>query len=319
MTARKLVTFEDIYTAICETVKIQLSDGTTLERIKRYINMAYIDELMPYKPRAWWWAHMHDNVTTGRKYTTGTVSATVNSATCTFSTAPAASQAGKLIKFSAYPEIYRIASHTAATTSFTLEEVFLADAVEDGEVLTGLGYKIFQDRYTIDGDMSDVIQITHNKRSEPLDAYNKAEFDAMVANNPEYEGHPQCFALGDFDDNGDRYIYFYPACSDRPVHVKILGLNQVDELDGDDDEPQMPVADRIVLYYGALWMTYEQQRNESESAKNYNLFMKKMDRMAARSGEAPQKTTLEVDGNYLYNKRYQRWTGPTQRRRWESD
>jgi hypothetical protein len=319
MTARKLVTFEDIYTAICETVKIQLSDGVTLERVKRYINMAYIDELMPYKPRAWWWAHLNDNITTVRKVTTGTVSATVGSTTCTFSSAPATSQTGKLIKFTAYPEVYRIAAHTGGATSFTLEEEFIAESIADATAVTGASYKIWQDRYSIDANMVEVIQVKHNKRSEPLAAYNIAEFDAYVQNHPEMEGAPSIYAIGDFDPSGDRYIYFYPSCSDRPVHVKILGLEEVDELDGDDDEPAIPVMDRIVLYYGGLWMTYEQQRNETESAKNYNLFMKKMDRMAARSGEAPIKTTVEVDRNYLYEKRYSRWVGPMQRRKWESD
>ncbi len=319
MTARKLVTFEDIYTAICEVMKIQLSDGVTLERIKRFINMAYIDELLPYKPRAWWWAQLNDNFTTVRKITDGTVSATVGSVTCTFTSAPAESQAGKLIKFLAYPEVYRIATHTAAATSFTLEEEFLAGSIEDAEVITEMSYKIWQDRYSIDPSITDIIQIMHNKRSEPLDAYNKAEFDAFVLNNPEVEGHPTIFSMGDYDPSGNRYIYLYPSCSDRPIHIKVLGLDELEELDGDDDEPAMPISDRIVLYYGGMWMAYEQQRNETESAKNYNLFMKKMDRMAARSGEAPQKTTMEVDRNYLAEKRYQRYVGPNQRRKWESD
>lgn len=318
MSAEALVDFQDIYEAVCKKVKIQLTDGETVSRIKQDINMIYLDEVLPFKKRAWTWAHTHDQILTQKKYNTGTISATVGSLNGTFSTAPSFSCAGMLIKMTAYPEIYRINTHTAATTSFTFEEVFIADSSDDGTAFTGMGFKIWQDRYLIDADISEVIQITTDKRSKPLDAYNKAQFDEYVQNNPELEGIPAMYS-DDEDVDGQKYIYLYPSCFDKPVRMKITGMGYVDKLDNDADEPIIPLDDRIVLYYGALSFAWERERNETESAKAWNLFQTKLGRMAARAGDAPQVTEMTVDHNYLQNKRYRRFVGSQRRRRWEAD
>ena len=39
----KLLDFVDIYTAVCEELKVPITDGTTLGRIKRDINIVYIN------------------------------------------------------------------------------------------------------------------------------------------------------------------------------------------------------------------------------------------------------------------------------------
>ena len=44
--AYKLMDFSDIYTAICEELKIPTTDTTNLNRIKRAINMMYLDEVV---------------------------------------------------------------------------------------------------------------------------------------------------------------------------------------------------------------------------------------------------------------------------------
>lgn len=318
MSAEALIDFQDIYEAICKKVKIQLTDGETVSRIKQDINLIYINEVLPFKPMAWTWAHVKDEVLTQKKYSTGTVSMTVGSLNGTFSTAPADSMAGMLIKLTAYPEIYRIATHTAATTAFTLEETFIADNADNAEVFTGQGFKIWQDRYLLNDEISEVIQVTTDKRSRPLDAYNKAQFDEYVTNNPQMEGIPAMYS-DDEDDDGQKYIYLYPSCFEKPVRIKVRGVVKVTKLDSDGDEPIIPIQDRIVLYYGALSFAWERERNETESAKAWNLFQQKLGKMASRAGDAPQLTEMSVDHNYLANKRYKRWVGPQRRRRWEAD
>lgn len=54
-------------------------------------------------------------------YETGTVALTQGSANATFSSAPAESQEGKYLKLSERPEVFRIATHTAGATAFTLD------------------------------------------------------------------------------------------------------------------------------------------------------------------------------------------------------
>lgn len=76
-------------------------------------------------------------------YETGTVSLTNGSASGTFSSAPAASQAGKFMKITGRPEYFRIASHTAASTSFTL------DANYTDTTGSGLSYKAYSLEYSL--------------------------------------------------------------------------------------------------------------------------------------------------------------------------
>jgi hypothetical protein len=76
-----LTDFEDIYTAVCEELKVPLTDGTTLARIKRDINMIYLNHVVPYKPRSWDWLVQRENIVTYEKIETGTVTVTADSTT----------------------------------------------------------------------------------------------------------------------------------------------------------------------------------------------------------------------------------------------
>lgn len=60
-------------------------------------------------------------------YTTGTISLTNNSTTGTFSSAPSESLTGWYIKLDAGRDWYQISAHTAAMTSFTLDQAYIED------------------------------------------------------------------------------------------------------------------------------------------------------------------------------------------------
>lgn len=64
-------------------------------------------------------------------YTTGTITLTHNSATGAFSSAPSSSLAGYWLKAASVPDWYQILTHTAATTSFTLDQAFIGSTVSD--------------------------------------------------------------------------------------------------------------------------------------------------------------------------------------------
>jgi hypothetical protein len=86
----------------------------------------------------------------------GTVSIAQNAQVGTFSAAPSISLAGRYFRISGDTEIYRILFHTAASTSFTLDQPFIATSVVTTDY----------DAFKLDYDLTDdtlVIDATNNK------------------------------------------------------------------------------------------------------------------------------------------------------------
>jgi hypothetical protein len=295
-----LVDFEDIYTAICEQLKIQLTDGATVARIKRDVNTVYLNEVIPFKPRAWWWLKKRQDVQTHAKIETGTISTTDGSTTVTFSSAPASSVAGYYLKIEGYEEVIEVDSHTGASTTATL-----VSAWQRG-TLSGQGYTLWKDYLALDEDMKEVTQITHDKMTKPLEMVSNTKFWEKRIRMPEYQGYPVIAMCDDFDEDDNRQIRWFPAC-DSTIHtLHIEGIQEATRLSSDADEPLMPVEDRICLYYGGLWLAWDRERNESMADKYMKLFLGKLNQMCSKSQDAPKKTEMQVDSDYLVGKRYKR-------------
>jgi hypothetical protein len=308
-----LVDFEDIYRAILGKIKIPTTDGVTLTRIKDDINMVYLDEVLPYKARAWYWAQIKENISTYEKFATGTVTATEDSTTITFDAAVADSLAGHYIKLTGYPDIIKIASHTAATDTATLEEAWINTTVTDG------GFKAWRDNNPLSEDTREVLQVMQSRLGRPLTPLTTTKFEEIRGRQPELEGIPTYFTVDDFNASGERVLRWYPACHSTRMYLNVEGRVRVDALSADGDEPIIPIEDRIVLYYGGVALAWERERNETEATKNWNLFYKKLDQMAARAGHAPVVTEMRTDPDYLVRKRYRRWVKRGHGRRFESE
>lgn len=296
----KLVDYLDIQNAILEELKIPATDGVTLARVKRDINMIYLNHVIPFKPRAWWWLELKEDITTYEKLETGTVALTEDSTTITFSSAPTIDLDGYHVKLAGYPDILKISSHTASSATATLEKAWCNATV------SGQSYKAWKDYASLNESMKDVVQVLHDRRSHPLDLVSNVKFSELKQRYPDTEGHPRILNTGDFDSSGNRIIRWYPSCWDTRVVLHIEGRTEATALSADADEPLMPVEDRIVIYYGACSRAWARERNESEASKNWNLFMQKLAEMAGKSGDAPQVTEISTDPDYLVRKRYRR-------------
>ena len=213
--------------------------------------------------------------------------------------------AGRYFKFTGQPEIIKIASHTAASTSAVLETAWPA------ATQTAKAFKAWKDYAELTTTMKQVTQITHDRMSRPLDLVANVTFDERRARYPELEGYPVIICDGDFSTDlhatQKRVVRWYPSCWTTKVILHVTGVQEATALSADADEPLMPVEDRIVLFYGACSRAWARERNESEATKNWNLFTMKLAEMAAKGGEAPQKTEMSVDQDYLANKRYRRY------------
>jgi len=308
-----LVTYEDIYTAICEELKIQLTDGSTVSRIKRDINMVYLNEVIPYKPRGWWWLEKSQDVQTYEKITTGTITITDDSTTVTFSSAPASSVAGYYLKVSGFQEIIEVLTHTGGVATATLKSAWRRGNV------TAQNYTLWKDSIALDSDVKEVVQIVHEKVHYPINMENRSKFMEIRAKMPDFQGHPKVATVGDFDSDGNRVLSWYPSCDETRHTMHLQCIQEATALSDDADEPLMPVEDRICLYYGGCSRAWARERNESEAGKNWTLFISKMGQMAGKGQSAPLKTELSSDPDYLINKRYRRLYKVRRNPRWESD
>ncbi len=299
-TGYKLLDYVDIQNAILEELKVPTTDGVTLARIKRDINIIYLNHVIPFKPRAWEWLEYKQDIPTVVKQITGTVSIAADSDTLTFSDAQAVDLDNYYIKLDGFPDIMKISAHTAASTSATISSAWVNDTATD------VGFKAWKDYASLSTNIKNVVIVSHDRRSTPLDAVHGAKFTEMRARYPEYEGYPTIYSMGDFDSDGNRTIKWYPACWEDRLYLHIEGRQEATALSADADEPLMPVEDRIVLFYGACSRAWARERNESEATKNWNLFMQKLAEMAGKSGDAPQVTEMKVDPDYTVRKRYKR-------------
>jgi hypothetical protein len=202
MSAKQLKTFSDIYTAVLDELKIQSSDTTNLNRVKRDINIVYLTKVLPKKP--WPWARLRADVISPAVYTTGTVTIAQNSQSLTFSSAPSESKAGFLISIDGYPEVYKIRSHTAGETSAILESEFTdADA-------TGRSFKIWPDGLNLPVDMLKPHMVWNDHFDSPMEELGEDNFLELTLGNAKREGRP---------------FYYCPMNPDDPEpYVSISGL-----------------------------------------------------------------------------------------------
>ena len=292
--------FEDIYTAVCEELKVQLTDGTTVARIKRDVNMIYLNHVIPFKPRAWWWLSTEEDTQTYEKITTGTISCTDDSTTVTFSSAPASSVAGYFLKVSGFEEVIEISAHTAASSTATLRSQWRRGTI------SGYTFTLWKDKVALSSGVKEVLQVTHDKMSEPLKMVNPTTFAELRQRQPDYSGYPRYCTVGDFDGSGNRTMRFFPAVDSTAHTLHVQGVAHATELSANADVPLLPLEDRIVLFYGACSRAWARDRNESESQRNWQLFQQKLAAMAAKSEDAPKSTEISVDSDWLVKRRYRR-------------
>lgn len=303
MAAITLVDYEDIYTAILELLKIQASDTTTLNRIKRNVNIVYEDVISRHN---WWWNRSLTTLQTPAKITAGTVAMTNGATTVTFSSAPAASVANYKIKFAASPEVYTISAHTAGASTATLAVAFI------GTTDTAASYTVWKDFIQLPTDCKETTVVQHQLDSQPMISVGLSDFRRIVAVDPAREGFPVYYTTDDFDSEGKRRLRYYPAVYSNKVNLDVDYMMNFTPLDLDGDVPIMPLNDRTVLFYYGAAFAWGRERNPEEFNTYWQLGEKKLAEMASKIEDSRESPLLRVSSGYLAQKRQQR-----RGRRWD--
>jgi hypothetical protein len=316
--AYQIVDFSDIYSMVLEELKIQPSDTTTLNRIKRDINAIYLNEVVPFK--RWKWLSGHTDVEFKPYYGAGTASVTPDSTTVTLSTiVPLASgsKAGYYFATDSFDEIYKIEAHTAGSDTITLTTPYT------GTVNTAVKFKIWTDQIALPADCRETVEVWHDYHRKNMDPVGLQEFRRLVKEGTRNEGRPEIYSTYDYYDptsgtgetESDRYrlMLIYPSIYQNSTTVHIDYTKEASALNLDGDEPIMPLEDRIVLVYGALSRAWVRERNPEESQRNYQLYQNKLGQMAGKLEDSFDTPSLSPSNKYISRMRGNRIKGQSRR------
>lgn len=297
--AYELITFEDLLDAVAEELKLDPNDTVEINRIKRDINAAYLDHVVPFK--RWPWLTGHTQVEHKPYLANGTVSVTPDSTTITFSTAPTTSKTGYLFAVDSFSEVYQIASHTAGATTATLSSPWT------GTLLSGVTYKVWTDQVVLPVDCRETVEVYHSFFRQPMEGVGLQEFRRRVAEEPFKTGRPEFYSTYDFvgEEDATRYrvMKVYPSILANSTTLSIDYVREVTPLDLDSDEPVMPQGDRVVLVYGALVRAWKRMRNPEASEQSRRDFLEKLAQMAGRVEDSQDNAQLTPSSRYLSRKR----------------
>lgn len=397
MSAYQLKTFSDIYSAVLEELKVPLTDTTTVNRIKRDINLIYQTEVIPYEQ--WKWLRGYACLQYDARFSSGTATVTEASTTVTCTTAPAASRKGHWFSVDGQNDIYRIAQHTAGSTTFVLEAKYA------GSTTSTASFKIWTDKIPLPQDCRETIQITHDYMNESVEALGLQKYRQFVVASPKAEGRPKWYTTADYRDPapfatisglpalstrassgllktltfassiesyleaGERFeiqgssesayngtfvaasvsaavltytsvtnltesaiadaslsiklltnqgadeayreLWVYPSIYASRVQLHVDYIKEVASLEDDDDEPLMPIGDRVVLLYGALMRAWSRHRNPEEAQRNAALYERKLQKMAGKIDDSVDYPVLRPNKTYLAAKRNSQRTKTT--------
>jgi len=192
MAVQELRSFLDIYSAVLEEVKIQSGDTTTVNRIKRDINMVYLNEVIAKEE--WDWLRKEVDITAPAVFTTGTSAVTQGSKTVTLSSAPTTSKKGFLFNVSGQREVYKIAQHVASATKVTLEANYV------GSTATASSHSIWNNRLPLPSDCRETADVWEDVKNVALQGVGKRKFREFYLVNPVEQGLPRVYSMDDYVD-----------------------------------------------------------------------------------------------------------------------
>lgn len=223
------------------------TDGTSdfHQAALRYINEAYFDICLgggtfgPLNQEAWDWLMLSTTITF-QSPVKGTATVTNGSATATISPAPSISLDGYHFKFGSWGDVFKIQSHTAGSSTITLDVAYTGDS-SSGD------YIAFKADYSLPSPMMRLF--------EPLRA--DAFYAGRVVQNIDLTEFHQRFPLSLINQNVPTH---FAVLDDKTIRFNAIGiegkqfridlryLRMPDELvDSPTNEPLIPVRHRKVL------------------------------------------------------------------------
>ena len=294
------LTYSGIETRVLNQLRLPTSEATKIAAI---VNQVYRDV---YSMQDWWWLVKRSTIATADDITTGTASVTNNSTSVTMSSAPTPSTVGRMFYVPGNTldsgAVFRISTHTAATTAVTL------DAVYTGATNTAAGYNIWQDAYDLPADLGKLLSVKRYGYTWPLRLIGPQEMRSIKTYSTT-TGKPDIAALDDFDTTGDpttqRQLVVHPY-PDAIYRLEIHYKQQLNTELASTTQPFIPDEFRQIITYGALAQGFAVYRDDPTNSQMYQGMYESMLTKATKShqeyGEDLPRISVRDDYSRFYRK-----------------
>ena len=262
----------------------ELTDGTSEYNSKaiEYLNLAHLEilsggnEFKIELGEPWPWAKSKYPITLvlKPKHDTGTITLTQDSTSGTFSNAPTSSLAGWYLKVDGREDYFRIATHTANATAFTIDTEYT------GESGSGLSYKAYKLDYDIspsNGLLRLLSPIRVHRYQDGQDhkrnvnIISESEFHENYPLSLIQDGVPTRATIIHHDtDNGTATIRFNKIVGERvKLEIDYIGIPS-DLTDSSSSIPLVPRQHRVALcYMAAYWLLVDKE--DTKAPEMYQL------------------------------------------------
>lgn len=286
----------------------EYTDGSSPyeEVVMRYMNQVYrsviagasefdVDVGEPY---VWARASTPKSLVLEPALETGTVSVTNGSTSASFSSAPAASQTGNLLKTSDESDYYRIAAHTGGATAFTLDANFV------GTTNATASYKVLTLEYEIGTDVLRLVEPFRLYRNQDYVSNESGQIMGLHINALRRQhpltnlkfGPPTAYAVT-YDSDGTMKVTFNKSVSEQ-TKVDIDYIPEpADLIDSDDSVPIIPLEHRQIIEYGATYFLLL-DKNDSKAQQYFQLTQQGL--MSLVEAEKRQNTNIDLNKGQMH-------------------
>lgn len=234
------MTFTNIQAMVAERLGLDLTVSDQATKVKRYIN-TFQQTLSAWMD--WSWLEDRTVVEAVPDITTGTVTATTDSTTITFTSAPTASVTGYFIQTTDSDDWYKISAHTAAATTATLENQYTRTGG------SGLTYTLRKVYYSLPSTVDRIVSVRQFISPSTMTGVLTRSFDRAVPDITS-TGTPQWYYLWGQDTDKNWLFTPYPIPSERLL-FEIRFYKKASDMSSDSDVSIVPVKWHQILVEGA--------------------------------------------------------------------
>lgn len=263
------------------------ANATMQDKLKAWVNDRY--KALAGK-ESWNWLIKDFIVQTVEEITTGTVTATTDSTTITFTSGPAASVTGYFIQFSDTDDWYEIESHTAAATTAVLTKAFL------GTTSSSLTYILRKVYYALPSDTGKILNVRQARTKGALHYLPIRQLDLMVPDRT-HTGTPEIYTIAGVDSDRLYKMELYPVPNEK-MNIQGRYYRVVSDLSADADIPILPAEYHGLLVWDVLqtygYLFLDDTRLSAAKAE-YNTLFKDMKRNCVETEDIAVRSPYDVD------------------------
>lgn len=264
-------------------------DNATMEdKLKAWVNSRY--KLLAGK-ESWNWMVKDSIIQTVPDITTGTVSATADSTSITFSSAPAASVAGYFIQFSDTTDWYEIDTHTAASASAELTVPYL------GTTNGTLTYILRKAYYLLPSDTGKILNVSQHRVWNTTLTYVPTRMLDRYSAIRQSSDRPRFYSIVGLNADRQYQMEIFPSPNVK-MNLNVRRYQIITEMTADTDIPVLPEAYHEILVWDVLatfGFTFLDDTRISSAKAEYNNLYKDMKRNHVDVEDIAVRQAYDVD------------------------